>query len=351
MVANGTTVLLLYTNGKDRFFQQQNGIYEGETIRVDSLYRKRFIQETKGQLARYRAFSFIGANGQKGAVSRMGTVLRLPAGTPFYPDDYAWRVKAGRNWGLLHPDSFRYLHPLEADSISFESGTHSFTIFQSGRQGLYDGSTQLYFPPEHNRILEPGTLANGFLVVQDVAGYAILNKRGKRVSPYLDSLSGYSYSLRNAIGYVKGEEVSLQVTDSGTIHLLRGPKAKIHRDGLGGMGSTVIVMEGEKQGLWSNSSFEMVLPADWDVIERPREGDVYKAYKYKRDKHQGLDSTLVLNATGERIFSWAGSGGAVYRNGYWYGGGEGKSPVYSPFRQASPSRGLLGAFPQRSGLL
>ncbi len=332
IVANGGVVALLYPNGKDLLFRRQNGVYKKEAIHVDSTFRAHFTRREKlPEVMRYRALSFTAGNGPRGVIARLGGVLFQPAGTVFYPNDYAWRVKQGHRWGLLHPDTFQYIHPLKADSIADDpKRPHLFTIFQSGKQGLYNGNLRSYLPPEHLRILSPETLERGFVVAQDAAGYTILDRQGRQVAPYLDSLSGVSYSLLNAIGISAGEEVSLRVTEGGTIALLRGAQARIKREGIGGnTGAAVIITVGKKQGLWSNKSFEMVLPADYDMIQVAQSGNAFTAWKYKANKHEGIDSTLLLDADGKRLFGTAGGANPKEEDGFWYFKDAETAPVFN----------------------
>lgn len=301
LVLYDSAVLVLNHTGYDALYRYGNQSPARLDIRVDSVFRRPMYVDYRAatmMVKQNEQLSFSTPDGGHGIVNARGTVLFDPQIERVIPGDYTWRIRKAGLWGLYSPDKSVWAHPPAADSIATTRSNVSL-IFQKGKQGLFDASYQRYIPPVFDRVYVNDQQDAGFVVVRNQAGFAIADQRGRLISPYMDSIVPEPATIPSLRVLHRGREASLEIAGDGRIRLLEGLEARVKRKGISGhLYPVVVISNGKKQGLYSNEEYRVVLPLEYDAVERIG-GAGFIAWKYKADKHQGIDSTLLLDPDGQ----------------------------------------------------
>ena len=342
-----SSVLAVFPDSADVLYRRENGQYKAYNVHLDDASRVELHTNGREINIAYGSPRSMSLAGGGKAIVTFGGVLMDDKIREVIHTDYAWRIRRENHWGLLDQNTLRYIQPPDADSISVNAQSHDFRITRNGLHGLYHTGTRCLIPPNYISIGNPATLQNGFVIVQAVKGYTILDKHGRRVCEYLDSIDMNTYSLLNTAAFLHGTEVSLSISDDGRIVVNKGYNAKVKRTGIsGGYYPVVVITDGDKLGLYSNEAFKIVLSPVYDAINEDSRSRGFVVWKYKLDKHQGMDSTLLLDADGKIIEAFKGGYNPKEEHGYWFVGGEHRSPLIS-----TTGRTILSAGYELSGLM
>ncbi|RYZ23685.1 MAG: WG repeat-containing protein, partial [Sphingobacteriales bacterium] len=165
-------------------------------------------------------------------------------------------------------------------------------LYCGGKQGLITDYGRIYLPPLYDRISSPMSIGNRFLVVQDGGKYRMIDYKGNPLTELLDSISSDAYILRDVPAVKDGNRVTIGIAQDGSLKLDNAPASKTRTSYNGYSTPAVIIEENGKYGLYDNRSGAYVLPAQYEDVEDKRL--YFIAWKYKRDKRLGMDSTYVF---------------------------------------------------------
>jgi len=328
-------IFAAYNDGS-AFCFQKNEQQEYYSIPVKLVPDKNGYAVISGETNRYWHFvedrlRFERQNGSLGLVNRNGRFLTDSLITDIIQKDGCLLIKRAGKWGLMNSYQFNYIVPPTADMI--ESYRSDFVIHVNGLEGVYSTALRLYFPPVYQKVFEPSTLQNNFLVVKQNDRFGIIDANKKNIVSGLDSIRT-AFRLNGLIAFKNGKSYTVALNDNGVVQLVEAKN--IPMAGFDGQyGDVVITRTNDRFGLYDNVKFRTILPDLYDAIDR--EEGCFIVWKYKPDKHQGIDSTIVVGNNGEILLRFKGLRNPVSKYGLLFVNGTDSTPVLKDNRIIIPA--------------